>query len=310
MKRYITVDGGTTNTRVRLVCDRAIILTKQIPIGATKNINGNGELKRELKRSIEDILSENFLTESDIIRVLASGMITSEFGLVELPHVKAPADICLLHESMAEVTFPDICSIPFVFTRGIRVDSDILENVDIMRGEETEIIGIISDHDCIYVLPGSHSKIIEVDSNGKICRFSTMLTGEMISSLSQSTILKDAVDLSQNEFDEETLLLGYTYAKKNGLNNALFKTRVLKNILKYNKKQVYSFFIGAVLEGEIDFILSLDSEKIIIGGRKQIREAMATLLNANSSKQVITLDDDIVDSSTSLGMIKIFEYGN
>ena len=310
MKRYITVDGGTTNTRVRLVCDRKIITSKQIPIGATKNIDGNGELKRALKVAIFEILTEYSLNEADIIRVLASGMITSEFGLIELPHVKAPAGVSELHASMAEVSFPEITSIPFVFTRGIRVESDNLENVDIMRGEETEIVGIMSDHNCIYVLPGSHSKIIKVDENGRICAFSTMLTGEMITSLSRNTILKDAVDLSIDHFDEDMLLFGYNYAKCNGLNNSLFKVRVLKNILKYSLEQVYSFFIGAVLSDEIGYILSLASDKIVIGGRKQIREATATILKANCEHTVISLDDETVESSTSLGMIKIFEYEN
>lgn len=308
MKRYITVDGGTTNTRVRLVCDGKVVASRHINVGARNGIDGNDSLKKALKQAIGELLDENSLSERDVIRILASGMITSEFGLIELPHVNAPAGIAELHESMAEVNFPEISSIPFVFIRGIRVNSDSLQNVDIMRGEETETVGIMNDTYCIYVLPGSHSKIIEVDSKGRICRFATMLTGEMISALSQGTILKDAVDLSQSEFDTEMLNFGHAYTNEHGINNALFKTRVLKNVLKKSPKEVYSFFIGAILSDEINYIISLDPKKIVIGGKKQIREATATILSHNCKAEVLSLDDGAVEISTSLGMIKIFEY--
>lgn len=64
MVNYITVDGGTTNTRVSLVCDNKVILTEKIAVGA-----GSGsktELKNAIKLAVRSVLSERSLTESDI----------------------------------------------------------------------------------------------------------------------------------------------------------------------------------------------------------------------------------------------------
>ena len=382
MKIYITIDGGTTNTRVNLVKDRQIIDTRKIARGAKAGIDDKNGLKIALKDAIRDLLDSNSIgitsaevgkpsdsatadgepsdsatagsepsdsatvrriRESDVIRILASGMITSEFGLYELPHLTAPAGIKELHDSMAEVSFPEISPIPFVFIRGIKVNSNNLCDFDMMRGEETELVGIkflqensekkdgnsgekcgISGEKCgisdksadkskeneerIFVLPGSHSKIIRTDSDGRVVGFSTMLTGEMLMSLSQSTILKDAVDISIGEFDREHLIWGCKFAIEEGLNKSLFKVRILKNAFKANPVQVYSFFVGAVLSDEIHSILSDDCREVVIGGNHQIKEATATLIKALSDKSVTTLSDSEVAASTTIGAISIFEY--
>jgi 2-dehydro-3-deoxygalactonokinase len=312
MKRYITIDGGTTNTRVNLVENERIIASKKISRGAKAGIDDRDGLKTELKRAISSILSENGLTEYDIIKILASGMITSEFGLCELPHLTAPAGISELHDAMAEVSFHDISVIPFVFIRGVKVASGDLAEFDMMRGEETEMTGLLAlcggDKNAVFVLPGSHSKIINTDEHGRISSFATMLTGEMIMALSGGTILKDAVDLGVSEIIEEYLVKGYTFAKTEGLNKALFKVRILKNAFKATPAEVYNFFLGAILADEIDNILSSEAKTVIIGGNQRIKNATAALLRSVSEKNVITVSEEDVERSTAIGAIRIFEY--
>jgi 2-dehydro-3-deoxygalactonokinase len=162
--------------------------------------------------------------------------------------------------------------------------------------------------ECIYVLPGSHSKIIKTDKEGKIVSFSTMLTGEMIASLSQGTILKDAVDLNCEKINCEYLLKGYDYAEAAGINKALFKVRILKNNFNADKEAVYNFFMGVVLYNEIASILKDEAKTVVLGGRKQIKEAMTLILKAKSSKNIIELDEKTVEYSTSVGMVKIYEH--
>ena len=53
-------------------------------------------------------------------RILASGMITSEFGLCLLEHLIAPCGMGELAASMHEVVLEDISKIPFVFARGVK----------------------------------------------------------------------------------------------------------------------------------------------------------------------------------------------
>lgn len=308
MSTYITIDGGTTSTRVNLLKNREILDTVKLDIGARASIGNREKYMGAIKSAIDEIILRN--NARDIKRILASGMITCEFGLCNLPHIKAPAGIDELSETMHEITINEISDIPFVFIRGVKTDTQDIDSFDMMRGEETELIGIMdkSYKDAIYVLPGSHSKIIKTDNKGRIVSFSTMLTGEMIAALSQGTILKDAVDLGVTKVDPEYLLKGYDYAKSAGINKALFKVRILKNIFGCTKEEVYSFFMGIILSDEIQSIIKDTTDTVVLGGKSQIKKAMAIILKEKTDKNIVELDEKAVDYSTSLGMIKIYEH--
>lgn len=310
MSVYITVDGGTTNTRISVVRDLKVIDTLKYNVGARLGIDSNAVLYETIRKGISEILRRNNLYEQDIKKILASGMLTSEFGLMKLDHIVTPAGIEELHNSMTEVTLDAISPIPVVFIRGVKTLCNNLDDADMMRGEESELIGISGEktENAVYILPGSHSKIIETDDEGKIINFTTMLTGEMIASISRGTILKDAVDLENSEIDKEYLFLGYDYCVRNGFNKSVFKTRVLKNMFSKTKDQVYSFFMGVLLCDELREIIKLNPKKIIVAGKKQIKEATYMLLKKNTAGSVYKVSDETADFANSIGMIKIYEY--
>ena len=62
---------------------------------------------------------------------------------------------------------------------------------DVMRGEEVQLMGLNTFHpaDEVYaILPGTHSKHAKL-SHGEITHFSTLMTGELFSLLSQHSLL-------------------------------------------------------------------------------------------------------------------------
>lgn len=307
MSTYITIDGGTSSTRVNLLKNGEISDSVKLNIGARASIESREKYVSAIKEAVDRIITRN---DAEIERILASGMITSEFGLCNLPHINAPAGIEELHNAMCETTINEISDIPFVFMRGVKLDGQSVDCFDMMRGEETELMGIMKEEygECVYVLPGSHSKIIKTDSRGRIISFSTMLTGEMIASLSQGTILKDAVDLGVKNINREYLLKGYEYTESDGINKALFKVRILKNNFNCSEEEVYSFFMGVVLCNEISNIIKEDAKTVVLGGREQIKKAMALILKDKTDKNIVELDGKTVDYSTSVGMMKIYEY--
>ena len=309
MRRYITLDGGTTNTRLYLVEDNNILDSKSLGIGCG-NKESPLQYSERIKNGIRDLLSKNSLSENDIHRILASGMITSELGLMSLAHRTAPAGIGELCENSKEVALEEISKIPFFFISGIKTVGESLEECDIMRGEETELFGIVNETGAagIYVLPGSHSKIVRFNGEGKITDFKSTLTGEMIYALSKSTILSDCVDISLNTIDSQALIDGYKFTEKFGINAALLKPRVLKNIYAKDSVYTYSFFLGTVLFNEIKAILLMPEKKVTIGGRAEIKHALTVLLQNFSSKEIVMLDEKTVSHSTALGAIKIFEH--
>lgn len=306
MANYITIDGGTTNTRLYLVCDRKIKAEIKLSIGAK---SGQDVLKAALKTEISRLLQENRLEEKEIACVLASGMITSEYGLCNLPHATLPAGKEELHATMYETAFNDIASIPFFFIRGVKTSADSLENADVMRGEETEVMGIYeaNGEKALYVLPGSHSKHISFDTNGKIIAFRTMLTGELFATVMQNTILRDAADFDHAVLCEDMLLEGYDYCHTHGINESLFKTRILKNLFGKTKEECYSFLLGTVLCDEVRAILASEETHVTLGGQKQHKEALAIILRKYADKRVTVLSDEKVKASTALGAVAIYE---
>ena len=310
MKRYITVDGGTTNTRVFLVEDGMVKDSVKIPIGTRVSIEDKTALPRGIKDAVNSILTGHSLSDTDITAIIASGMITSEHGLCPLDHIIAPAGIAELNATMYKTEIPEISGIPFYFIRGVKLLSDSALDTDMMRGEETELMGALVDgyRSAIYVFPGSHSKVIRMSADNKIEYFSTHMTGEMIYALSQHTILKGSVDLSVSEIDTDALVMGCEMAEREGVNKALFKTRVMKTLFGASDVSAYSFFFGVVLCDEIKDILSSGAETVVIGGREQIKRATADIIRRKSEKRVIELSECEVASSVALGAVKIFEY--
>lgn len=307
MRTYIAIDGGTTNTRISLVRDHQVLDTIKLNVGARKVIDDKMLLQRSIKEGIDQLLRENGIRQEEVHRILASGMITSEFGLCNLEHVTAPAGIRELHDNMYETKIPEITEIPFTFIRGVKIKGRSAENTDMMRGEETELMGILEDAECAYILPGSHAKVIRTDQDGRIADFSTTLTGEMIAALSGGTILKDAVKLTGNQLDTEYLIEGYQCCERNGMNKALFKVRILKTQFQKTDEQIYSFFMGVVLHDEIEEIMRYDVRKVVIAGKKQIKEALSILIRSISDKEVICLTDEQAENANIRGMIKIYE---
>lgn len=307
MAIYLTVDGGTTNTRIFFIKEGRAVDVQKISAGAR---DGADVLKNELRQGILELLARNGCKEAQVTKVLASGMITSEYGLCNLPHITLPAGIAELRQNLYETVIPEVTAIPFCFVRGVRSAGETLAAVDMMRGEETELMGLmdVSYKDALYILPGSHSKHIATDSAGRITSFRTMLSGELLAAVAEHTILRDAADLHHNTLIEADLQNGYLYAAEYGLNEALFKTRVLCHVFGGSKETCYSFLLGAILCGEVRAIVQAPQTTVVIGGQKQLRAALAALLRTNSRKTVRVLDDETVETSTALGAVRIYEH--
>ena len=113
MKNYtITIDTGTTNTRVYLFNEKyeAVASAKsEIGVRITAIDGNNNRLKAAIKGCLEDVLKQADITYDDVKQVAASGMITSNVGLTEIPHVVAPASAEDLAKAAKSVLIEDVC---------------------------------------------------------------------------------------------------------------------------------------------------------------------------------------------------------
>ena len=121
------------------------------------------------------------------------------------------------------------------------------------------------------------------------------------------TLLRTSIDIKSATVDDEYLKKGMEYALKRGVNEALFKVRVLSLILKAGNDRASSFFIGAVLSSEIKSIIAAPQKTVKIGGRAELRRPMITLLRAYSDKKPEEIPDELSNSAVPRGLVRIYE---
>jgi 2-dehydro-3-deoxygalactonokinase len=240
--------------------------------------------------------------------VAAAGMITSSLGLVEVPHIDAPAGIDELKANLRCFEFPEITSLPVVFVPGLRtgplaVDLDSIEGADLMRGEETICIGLmesgLAPKPCTILNLGSHWKAISIDKHGKITASLTTLSGEMIHTTQTQTILASAVPHTRPEdLAAHWLQAGMREQRRSGLARAMFCVRLLEQGGRSTREERLAFLAGAFLASDFDALIErkILSSPVVITGGGAIAEAWRKTLADSSIESVVISAEDLEKS--------------
>ncbi len=257
------VDGGTTNTRVWLRRGQSLHGPERLAVGVrdTAVDGSNGRLKRELAAGFARLAAGDRLPPLAV----AAGMITSPLGLMEVPHCQAPAGAAELAAGAAETEFPEFGGLRWLLLPGVRsgpreYDQASVAEADIIRGEETELMGALASGrvsaPLLYIHVGSHTKAIRVDSAGRITQGVSTLGGELLDVVSNHTILASGVRGASSEAVSLQLLLeGAGHARRYGLTRALFLVRLLELRLQWSPAQLNGFLLGACIETDLAAIL-------------------------------------------------------
>ncbi|GGP17547.1 2-dehydro-3-deoxygalactonokinase [Silvimonas iriomotensis] len=321
----LTIDTGTTNTRVTLwrnaeaVCQAA----RQVGVRDTAITGSAVTLQNGVRETIAAALEKANTSMSAVDLVLASGMITSNVGLYEIPHVLAPAGRAELAAAMREASIPEVCDKPIWFVPGVRnrVDNIGLHNceaMDMMRGEEVETMALISrlniDRPTVMVLPGSHSKFVHVDDERRITGCVTTLAGELLHVITHNTILAGSLDSDfATEIDTEMLLAGARSAGKIGLGRACFTVRILDQFTIYERNARANFLLGAVLGADLltlknsSAIGMTPGTQFVVTGKAMLREALALLVKHDDffSGRILVTSEDQQAHLAGFGVIDV-----
>ncbi|WP_424934420.1 2-dehydro-3-deoxygalactonokinase [Amaricoccus macauensis] len=237
----IGLDWGTTSFRAALIgADGSVLETLHAPEGIMHVEGGCFEA------AFERLLSPWACHRS--LPVLASGMITSRNGWVETPYVSLPAGIEELANALVAHTTDTGRQIQFV----TGLASEINGAPDVMRGEETQIVGAIASGAVAgcFVMPGTHSKWVEVDG-GRIENFATYMTGDIFAALRDHTILKAL--MAEMSFQKDGFSLGVSSGLSAGCNllHRLFHVRSLPLFNKIPAEMSADYLSGLLIGAEI-----------------------------------------------------------
>jgi 2-dehydro-3-deoxygalactonokinase len=313
--RVITIDSGTTNTRAYLVEDGRVLAAHSRSVGSRDTaIDGdNAKLTAGVRELIDLLRAE--APGANIEAVIASGMITSNMGLCEIPHLPAPVDLTKLAASLQRRVIDTASPEPILFIPGVKTVPATADpfrlDCDMMRGEETETFGILAGSpltgDTMLILPGSHSKFVEVDGGGAITGSVTTLAGELAWAIRKETILANSLARDfACELDQPALLKGADHCRLHGLNQACFATRIAHVLGDTSEAARTSFLLGAIFYQDIVALknkLGKRPTNIVIGGKRLFRDIYFHLLNrfAPASWTVSRLSDQAVADAVPLG---------
>lgn len=321
----VTIDSGTTNTRVTVWRDRAVVATatRQVGVRDTAITGDKTSLLRGVRETLGEALAHAGLTPADLGLVLASGMITSNLGLHEVAHLHTPVSMGMLAAGLVQADLPEVCPVPIWFVPGVRnhVDNIGLHNceaMDMMRGEETETAGLMASLNvqgpAIVVLPGSHSKFVHLDAQGRIAGSVTTMAGELLQVITEETILADSLDRGfATDVDAEMLLAGARAGSRIGLGRACFTVRALHQFTIYDRNARASFLLGAVLGADLLTVKNSSAIRVSPGtpffvtGKPLLRHALGLLIEADDffTGSVTVLNDEQQRNLSGLGAMDL-----
>lgn len=178
--KWIAADWGTSNLRCWAMSEtNEVLFRAESNQGMGPITSGDGDFEAALLDLIQP-----WLTSGERTPVAACGMVGAKQGWIEAPYSTIPCSPST-QKVVAPTKSPDI----EVF---IHAGAKQLAPADVMRGEETQMAGLLAENPefkGLVCLPGTHTKWATVDE-GQIQTFDTYLTGELFTLLAEQSVLR------------------------------------------------------------------------------------------------------------------------
>ena len=245
----IGIDWGTSSFRAYRIGPTGILDRRSRDAGILK-VQG-GDFAGTLSQAIGD-----WLAAEPGLPIVAAGMVGSRQGWREVAYAPCPAG---LQELAAGVLAVDAARGRAVhLVPGIVRPGAVDDFPDVMRGEETQILGDLAagrtGAEMCYVLPGTHSKWAWCQG-GRITRFATYMTGEVYDVLVRHSILGRL--MTEGDHDPDAFDRGLGRAKASAaappgrLLHDLFSARTLGLMAEMEPAGLGSYLSGLLIGAEM-----------------------------------------------------------
>jgi 2-dehydro-3-deoxygalactonokinase len=248
----IGVDWGTTSFRAFRIARDGTIRDRRTGPRGILNVPNN-RFAETLREEVGPWLAggEDY--------VLLSGMIGSRQGWKEAPYLPCPAGAAEIAATLTDIPF-DWGQVKLV--PGLATD-DAAGVPEVMRGEETQIIGCLAaiGGAGVACLPGSHSKWARIEA-GRVAGFTTHLTGEAYAALRGHTILGRMMHdgaTSPAAFDQGVARA----ADADGLLHHVFGARTLALTGRMAESDTASYLSGILIGHEVRAALGAQAGAVV-----------------------------------------------
>lgn len=260
--RLIALDWGTSSCRVYLLGSGGeVVETRSEPWGilqiAERARTSNTLLEDQFEKTLRELCGA-WMDAYPGIPLVACGMVGSQQGWVQADYRPTPADLAVPPHALTTVALNNGNEVHII--PGIIDDSTL---PDVMRGEETQILGALelqrkSGNGDVptsqwMVLPGTHSKWVKVVGT-TIQEFSTSMTGETHNLLMQYSILakleKAPTQIAWEAF-ERGLATAFSVEGTRGIMATAFSARTLVLTGRLDPTEVSDYLSGLMIGDEI-----------------------------------------------------------
>jgi len=302
--KILSCDWGTTSFRLRLIdVDTAVVLHE------VKNFDGVNAIHNEwlaTKKSGKERLNfyRNFLqsqidkvnVDVNDVMVIISGMASSTIGMKELPYAKLPFQLSSDNLNMKKFKADNFCKHNILLVSGLQTD------IDVMRGEETLLLGCDIDDDALVIFPGTHSKHAVVKNKIAI-DFKTYMTGEFFNLLSTHSLLAKSVS-KNNEVYKESFINGVRDGAENNILNASFHVRTNQLFQKNSSEENYHYLSGLLIGNELSEVSTSSQKNIILVCANNLLQQYTTALNIINNNRfeikIINSDEALIKAHIKL----------
>ena len=318
MSRWYALDSGTTHTRIWLLENGNVQTQTQIQAGVrdTSRTGSVDFLKTSIREALERLRPSS--RDQSPRFAMAAGMITSGLGLLEVPHGAVPAHGTSLSRGVRKQHFAELGDLELYFVPGVRTgplhcQPHEAPGADIIRGEETEIIGALEilqlQGPLLYLHLASHTKAVRIDSQNRIEAGLTTLTGELSFALRTQTILSHTLQTLPSEPVPEWLARGRRWARRFGLSRTLFLIRILEQNPDIENEQLASLFLGAMIDEDARALrtrgfLGEKIQKVILSGQPSWHPSWQIILE-EAGASVLVLTPQQTEQAFLAGLHKI-----
>ncbi len=262
---FISCDWGTSNLRLRW-CERASLDVRAELSSSDGAARIGGDRDAALRAREFPAVLERRVTELEDaagaslsgVPVVASGMVTSSIGWRELPYASLPVSLGEDRSPASSIETSTVAT----DNRPVVLVSGVCGPLDVIRGEETQIAGLLGAparttlrSGCLVILPGTHSKHVRVARNS-IVEFTTYMTGELFEIVAQKSILRGSVDthaLRSRGLDSDDLRdafrIGARFVRDRSLSSALFSTRA-RDLLESRPRSWCAAYLSGIAIGD------------------------------------------------------------
>ncbi len=277
----IGIDWGSSNLRVALLDGEGRVLERRESPAGVFSVK-DGQFAAALWPLCADWATEYR------VPMLACGMIGSRQGVIDVPYVVCPADVNDLAAGLgrAELATPAAAAggsaASLFIVPGLQTGSDGT-GWDVVRGEETQLLGASGESGTLFVLPGTHSKWMLRSSAGRVESFQTYMTGELFELLRTHSSL--ARMMTTARWSPDVFRHGVSEARNGALENLLFRVRTAGLMGRFEASALADYLSGLLIGAEIKAGLQRlaaahSSDPIAVIGGAQLTRRYAIALSS------------------------------